>query len=253
MTTNIHVDSFQNIYEQTVSLGEIAGEWDSMVIQRAYEIEHGIDQTHNNIVIPTICEMVKIFGRNDIIDVGCGLGFVTKKLSLLGYEIAGIDISSESINFASSKFPTINFINTSIIDYEIEKNTYNTCIANMVLHNSPNLIEDLHAIYRLLNKDGYLLFSIPHPAFWYATRSSIKFLEFDYEKEEMVKMPFKIRNGKAHKSLFTYFHRTLSTYFDSLKTAGFSIEKLIEPYDETSVTKTDLLFLACRKLPNKTM
>src|SRR6185436_6138294 len=121
-----------------------------------------------------------------------------------------IDISSESIRFASSNFPRIQFVNTSIAEHAKTKNTYSTCIANMVFHNSPNLQDDLVAIHKLLHKNGQLLLSIPHPAFWYASRSYVDWLEFDYGKAEAVKVPFKIRNGKTYKSLITYFHRNIS-------------------------------------------
>lgn len=54
-----------------------------------------------------------------VIEVGCGLGHYTKKISDLGVDVLGIDISETAIDKAKSNYPLCMFTVGDILDYSI--------------------------------------------------------------------------------------------------------------------------------------
>jgi 2-polyprenyl-3-methyl-5-hydroxy-6-metoxy-1,4-benzoquinol methylase len=238
---------FDNIIPSSSGLlAEIASEWDSNVADRAGELESGIDMTFADVIRPLFSNLIDQYGHGQkVIDLGCGLGYLSQSISEHGYLVVGIDISRASIDYASQRFPRANFLNISITDHAIQHaGEYDIGIASMVFHNMPDLEANIGAAFRLLKKGGVLLISMPHPVFWFQTRQFASEYNYIYLKESTFKIPFRIRNGKMHRSLITYFHRPLSKYFLTLKEAGFSISALIEPENFNSNT-VDLLFWVC--------
>ncbi len=53
-----------------------------------------------------------------ILDLGCGPGLYTKKLSALGYAVTGMDFSQNSINYAKVQDATSNYIYQNYLDME---------------------------------------------------------------------------------------------------------------------------------------
>jgi SAM-dependent methyltransferase len=54
-----------------------------------------------------------------VIELGCGLGHFTKKISDLGVDILGLDISTTAIQKAKNNYPNCNFAVGDILDFEI--------------------------------------------------------------------------------------------------------------------------------------
>jgi 2-polyprenyl-3-methyl-5-hydroxy-6-metoxy-1,4-benzoquinol methylase len=230
--------------------------WDSNAPYRQRELEARSDKTYWKLLVPLFKgDVQSVSSNSEVIDVGCGLGFLTNSIASCVDKITGIDISSRSIEYAKGKFTkrNIEFFNISIIDFQKKnKNArYDICIANMVFHNIPDLYENFNAIRKLLNNGGYLIFSIPHPAFWYASRKFKISAFYRYYKEKNYKVPFRIKGHKEHPCKIDYFHRPLDWYSQLLKKNNFSIIELKEPYlDSTPRNKDkvrDILYFICRK------
>ena len=104
-----------------------------------------------------------------IIDLGCGTGTFTKKLSLLSNEVYGCDISSKSIKQAISLCPEINFSNQNIENLSFENDFFDIVIFSGVLHHFDDLHTPLMEAKRILKPDG-LIFSfdpnLQNPFFW---------------------------------------------------------------------------------------
>ena len=104
-----------------------------------------------------------------IIDLGCGTGTFTKKLSLLSNEVYGCDISPKSIERAISLYPEINFTCQNIENLSFENDFFDVVIFSGVLHHFSNLHTPLMEAKRILKPDG-LIFSfdpnLQNPFFW---------------------------------------------------------------------------------------
>ncbi len=81
-------------------------------------------------------EIVKLLNpqKNEtILDIGCGTGDLTKKISELCEKVTGIDNSKEMIETAQKKYPEISFIHTDAKDYQLDER-FDAIFSNAVLH-----------------------------------------------------------------------------------------------------------------------
>lgn len=144
-----------------------------------------------------------------ILDLGCGTGDLTKKLSEICNEVIGIDGSEEMIEAAKIKYPHLNFqvMNASLIPWESK---FDIIFSNAVFHWIPDQEILLKRIYSAL-KDGGSLISE------FGAYGNISAIESAYSSV----VP-------SYKSPF-YFP-TVESYSVVLKKAGFSIQKIYD-YD----------------------
>jgi SAM-dependent methyltransferase len=54
-----------------------------------------------------ICKIAKTFEFTRVLDIACGIGLAVKEFSKLGYDVYGIDISNQAIDFAKKNFTDI--------------------------------------------------------------------------------------------------------------------------------------------------
>ena len=229
--------------------------WDENAESRQYELKTHSDKTYWEVLVPLFKnEVKKIASNKEIIDVGCGLGFLTYEIASCVVKTTGIDTSSKSIEYAKFNFKNegLEFENISIIDYQ-EKHQdirYDICIANMVFHNISDLDENLNAISKLLKKNGYLIFSIPHPAFWYTSRKFKQSASYKYYEEKEYEVPFKIKGHRKHPYDIIYCHRPLERYSKLIKKNNFIIEEQNEPCLNSHIQRgdkvRDILYYICR-------
>ncbi len=110
-----------------------------------------------------------------ILDLGCGTGSFTKKLTSLGSEIYGCDISPKSITRAKKLHPEINFSVQDIENLSFHENYFDIVIFSGVLHHFVDLKKPLKETKRILKENG-LLFSfdpnINNPFFWLYRRKN---------------------------------------------------------------------------------
>lgn len=60
------------------------------------------------------CHIKKNNSKTFLLDVGCGGGLISKEIAKKGFQVYGVDFSSEAIKFAQSQNPEINFQQSSI-------------------------------------------------------------------------------------------------------------------------------------------
>jgi len=104
-----------------------------------------------------------------IIDLGCGTGTFTKKMSSLSSEIYGCDISPKSIEKASEKYPEINFSIQDIENLKFENNFFDVVTFSGVLHHFKDFSIPLKEAKRILKEDGLIFAFDPNlynPFFW---------------------------------------------------------------------------------------
>lgn len=112
------------------------------------------------------CESKKILvgiKARKILDVGCHDGRFTFEVSKLFPQAAiyGIDISSEAIRFAKSKYPTINFLVARAEKLPFPDNTFDLINCFEVLEHVKDPRQVIRAIYRVLKPGGTFIVLIP--------------------------------------------------------------------------------------------
>lgn len=204
--------------------------------RRLNELDQGIDITFKKILEPFIYDNISDYLQNkdkkvDIMDVGCGCGYLSNSISkrFKSIKVKGIDISESAIKCAESHFH-LNFNKKDIIQLEEDKK-YDVIVYNMVLHNLRELEKAISKTSSILKDNGVVLITIPHPAFWLTdkiTRGIITLENaFNYNTEQFYQIPFKIKNGNYHQTELTYYHRRLSTYIN-IFSKFLSLSKLEE-------------------------
>jgi|CXWL01.1.fsa_nt_gi 2-polyprenyl-3-methyl-5-hydroxy-6-metoxy-1,4-benzoquinol methylase len=232
------------------TIDEIAAEWNCNVSTRAHELEAEIDNTYISVIVPHFKNTLYRFAppKAKILDVGCGLGYLTNLMANEGFEVAGIDIAEKAIDYAKIKFPATKFDCTNIIEFS-KKNAgmFDICVANMVLHNLVDLNANLLAMYKLLKNGGDVIASIPNPKLWFIKHIHNEDFQYAYDNNEVYKVPFKIRDGATHPSLITYIHRPISLYNQIIENAGFEVVESKHPRLGNGQEDQDLLFCVWRK------
>ena len=103
-----------------------------------------------------------------IVDVGCGGGWLAKKLSHLYKNIYGCDFSEPLLNIAKKESPAVQF---SVGDLNnrlpYEDNRFNAIILNMVLHDVKNLPNAFFETARILQPNGTLIVTVANPYYAY--------------------------------------------------------------------------------------
>ena len=114
-----------------------------------------------------LIEVLKTLKNNHIIEIGAGLGDVTKliKEQIAPDNLIGVDISKTAINKAIERYPSIKFIDGDIIKTSFGyQNQFDIVILNQMLWFVIYEFEEvLKNVSQLLKKDGYLVISMGFP------------------------------------------------------------------------------------------
>jgi 2-polyprenyl-3-methyl-5-hydroxy-6-metoxy-1,4-benzoquinol methylase len=71
---------------------------------------------HHTYLWPVIRDLLIDCVPGELLDAGCGYGFISNELSSLGYHVIGIDSAPERIRAGRSAFPHIHFEPLSVYD-----------------------------------------------------------------------------------------------------------------------------------------
>tara|TARA_B100000989_G_C19530464_1_gene469436 strand:- start:3968 stop:4591 length:624 start_codon:yes stop_codon:yes gene_type:complete len=104
------------------------------------------------------------FNNTDLLDLGCGNGYLTKKISDLNNfkSIKAIDTSAQGISYAKNNYNgIIKFYHKSIDDLILSGEKYNfvTCFEVIEHVYNPDLF--LKNIVKIIHDDGHILISTP--------------------------------------------------------------------------------------------
>jgi len=171
-----------------------------------------------------------------IIDIACGQGIVSRHLASKGARVTASDFSDAMIaNAIGHGTP-----DGHPIDFRVDNaETLSTCndasfdgaTCQLGLMDIADLDATLAAISRILRPRGWLVFVIAHPAFLAPDSERVTLSDgrpaaaiTDYFDERFWRStnPEGVRRAGN-------FHRTMSTYLNSLHAAGFVIEEAAEP------------------------
>ncbi len=214
-------------------------QWDHNAAKRHEQILKGLDFSFDNVLSPTFIKLVhgiEDIKMQNILDVGCGSGILTYRLSRLVGNIRGIDPSAKSIEIAKKEFGTIKnleFLCNSIEDHQINEK-YDVVVSNMTIQAIKNIKKVFYSISRLMNKPGTFIFSIPHPCFWIEYRKKVgldEYKNYSYGRNSKYPITFSISNDRIPlPSHVPLYHRRIEYYSNQLNLAGFFIKRLLEPY-----------------------
>jgi len=227
---------------RNVRQSQIAREWDAIAKTRVDQISSKRDVSARHVLLPMMRAMTADVDRTNVLDIGCGTGFIVSELSRTMDRIMAIDVSGASIEQARSLYSgrkNLRFAQTSVERHARTEATggYTLATANMVLMTAVNLRRTLAAINSLLQAGGHLVLTITHPWFWPEYWGYAKAPWFSYDREIAIEAPFAISWDLDGALRTTHIHRPLHAYFDAMVQHGFEVETLVEPFPSQRVQR----------------
>ncbi len=146
----------------------------------------------------------------------------------MGALVSGVDISEELISIAMTENPDTEFKVASAEKLPYQDDQFDVVLASLSLHYLKDLTAAFSEVYRILNKDGFFVFSIQHP-FNESTE-----IEACGDKKLRVQLPYFNNEPYTLTMLdgnmdFTLYHHTLQNISSSLSMSGFYITNIVEP------------------------
>ncbi|MBS1960537.1 MAG: class I SAM-dependent methyltransferase [Bdellovibrionales bacterium] len=190
---------------------------------------------NEHIEVPVMERWLKHSVRNKrVLDLGCGTGILSERLSAWGADVFGIDQSPKMIEKAESLHPDLCFQTGCAEKLPFADSAFDIIASSLVMHYVQDLTVPFREVARVLKPGGVFAFTMHHP--------------FD-ECLERVKCP----DGGAekvaahpyfHNHSYTWslcgvelvnYHHTLEDIFQGLKATKFVLLDIVECRPDTKL------------------
>jgi ubiquinone/menaquinone biosynthesis C-methylase UbiE len=169
----------------------------------------------------------------EVLDAGCGTGYLSRKLRNRGARVTGVDFSERMIRIARAAAPDIDFRVDSCCELAtLDDAAFDLLIANYVLMDLPDLPAAMAAFHRVLKPGGAAVVVFSHPCFpqGRATASGDGTeISYHWSFPYFEPTPCTDPPWGHFRSEFHWFHRPLSDYWKAFTAAGFAVVDFEEP------------------------
>lgn len=182
----------------------------------------------------TLKTLLPDFQGKTLLDLGCGYGWHCIYAAEQGAErIVGVDLSEKMLETARAKTTDdrITYQRCAMEDIEFEPESFDIVLSSLALHYVENFEIIVKKVHTILKPGGAFLFSAEHPVFTaYGTQ------DWYYDENGKI-LHFPVDNyyyeGKRTATFLgeevVKYHKTLTTYLNSLLENGFEIRCIVEP------------------------
>ena len=204
--------------------------WNTAAAPYDAAVEGNWRQRH--ITSPAVFQLLGELANQDILDAGCGPGWLSVELAQRGARVVGLDGSEQMLlrarERAAGASQDVRFAEADLCaSLSLQDHSFDGVVANMVLMDIPGIDRALSEFHRVLRPPGRFVFSITHPSFfmwnWKRDAAGTKLWKpvDDYltTRSEVLEIWGPTR----------HYHRPLSWYVSALASAGFVVDALLEP------------------------
>ena len=210
------------------------------------------------------CEIENKNHKFSLLDIGCGTGVSSKKLSqkIFLKKIHLLDISSKMIERARLNIDNdrVEFIKHDFDSFEHFQN-YDLLISNMSIHWSKNYLKLIQKILNSIKKDSILLLSFPNSNSFYDLKRDQK--KFTNNFPRIDDLNSYLKDSKYYFNIIKKIHKSefsnILLFFNSLKKIGANVSnhirkpkglfKLRRDKEKVSVS-FDISYIFVRKIEN---
>jgi SAM-dependent methyltransferase len=179
------------------------------------------------------------------LDVGCGNGYLARRLARDGSRVVGVDASPELVEYARDRETAaplgIAYHERDAADLAgLDDESFDLAVANMSLMDIDDAAGALREVGRVVVDGGRFVFSISHPCFDIDTRSAwvvelssgggdavIYRKVTDYQRPHSDRFTWNLAPGEVAQT--TGHHRPLGWYAHALRDTGWVIVDRVEP------------------------
>jgi len=202
------------------------------------------DLWHRTLIDPTVLRVLGDTSGKDLLDLGCGNGYFSRKLARLGAHVTGTD-SSKSIIEICRKYEmhnplgiTYHVADASYLSM-LPSSSFDIVLANMALDDIENAEGAIEECSRVLRERGRLVGSISHPCFdmgkhsgWQIEKIGLDtgvWRKVDGNYRRVFEDTVEWRVSENERMETRWYHRPLSWYIRVLRNAGFVVTAMEEP------------------------
>lgn len=185
-------------------------------------------------------KMMPDFHGKRVLDLGCGFGWHCLYAVENGAASAvGVDISEKMLTEARKKTdsPKINYVQQALEDIDFEADSFDVVLSSLALHYVASFETICAKVNQCLVSGGAFVFSVEHPVFtaqgtqdWYYDADGNK-LHWPVDKY----FTEGLRTANFLGEDVTKYHKTLTTYVNTLLETGFELVKLVEPEPDAAM------------------
>lgn len=182
---------------------------------------------------PALFSLAPDLGNQAVLDLGCGYGENCAEFKARGAsKVVGVDISEKMLAVARAENPDIEFVRADIGDLSFLKDKFDVIFSSLAVHYLEDFSDFVKQVYAHLKPNGYFIFSQEHPL----TTAPIQGAAWAKDSDGNV-MHYKLTDYAKSGKRATYwivdgvekYHRTFSELINALASAGFAVEKMLEP------------------------
>lgn len=174
------------------------------------------------------------FKGKRVLDIGCGLGWHCIYAAEQGASyVLGTDISKKMLQVAKEKnaCSIIEYQCIAMEDMDFPPGDFDVIISSLAFHYTPDFEHICKKVSVYLRPGGDFVFSVEHPIFtaqgtqaWhYDENGNIQHFPVDHYFAEGK------RNAVFLGEQVTKYHKTLTTYLNTLLQTGFELTAIVEP------------------------
>ncbi|MFY1069256.1 class I SAM-dependent methyltransferase [Enterococcus sp. AD013-P3] len=182
----------------------------------------------------TLRRLLPDFDKKTVLDLGCGYGWHCKYAADHGAkQVIGVDLSEKMLAEAAKRNadPKIDYRQGDILEAAFPADTFDIVFSSLAFHYLPDWTAMVKRVASYLKSGGTFLFSVEHPVFTAAGNQQWAYDEQGEIRHFPVDRYFYegVRQADFLGETVEKYHRTLTTYVETLLQNGFSIEHLVEP------------------------
>ncbi len=179
---------------------------------------------HNSFIAnPEIRNILSDVRGKRLLDIGCGFGDDLKYFDKCGAEVIGIELNEGLIKIAKQdpKLKNIEILQGSIYALDF-KESFDICLANLVLDQVKDIDKALAEVNKVLRKGGVFIFSVAHPLNCATNNYSKQLLDYFTKKKGFF-------SPKSMVCKIPYYFRNFNDYSEAILKSGFLIKRILEP------------------------
>lgn len=178
-----------------------------------------------------------------VLDLGCGFGWhCIYAVEQGAAAVTGIDLSQKMIDGAKERNADarISYHRMAVEDFDYEPETFDVVISSLTFHYLSSFDDICRNVHKVLTATGAFVFSVEHPIF--TAEGSQEWTR--NEAGEIVHWPVDryFSEGRREATFLgervVKYHKTLTTYLNSLLRAGFDITEIREPEPSAEMLDT---------------
>lgn len=188
-------------------------------------------------------ELLPAFEGKAVLDLGCGFGWHCRYAVEQGAStVTGIDLSEKMLEQAQklTNSDVITYLQMPIEDINFAEEQFDIVVSSLAFHYVEAFDVVCKKIFNALKKGGSFIFPVEHPIF---TSRAEQDWHYDENGQPMHRAVDDYHLEGLRQTLFlaedvVKYHRTASTYVNTLIEAGFTMKTMKESYPSEEMRET---------------